>query len=103
MLDSVVKRVEELATIDAQLYEDLTFEDRNNIPIEDTDNTTEGADTAKMELETPGVEVELINTGVENQNINEEETNLFYSQFSCQSNNDMLSKVQTLFDVCLRG
>ena len=55
MPDSVVKRVEELATIDSQLDEDLNFEDRNNIPIEDSDETTEGSDTTGVELETPGV------------------------------------------------
>ena len=65
MPDSVVKRVEELATIDSQLDEDLNFEDRNNIPIEDSDETTEGSDTTGVELETPGVDVELGNPGVE--------------------------------------
>ena len=34
MPDSVVKRVEEVSTIDAQLDEDLNFEDHNNFPIE---------------------------------------------------------------------
>ena len=35
--------VEELATIDAQLDKELTFEDRDDIPIEDAPDTTEPA------------------------------------------------------------
>ena len=42
---SMVKLVEELATIDSQFKKDLTFEDRDNIPIEDTDDINEGAAT----------------------------------------------------------
>ena len=57
MPDSVVKQMEELATIEAQLDKDLTFEDRENIPIEDANDTNEGAATSGVELETPGVEV----------------------------------------------
>ena len=40
MPDSVVKQMEELTTIDAQLDKDLTFEDREKIPIEDANDTT---------------------------------------------------------------
>ena len=74
--------MEELSTIDKKLDEDLTFEYHDNIPIEGSDNTTEGAATTGVELEIPGVEVKLgtpgveigIKTpGVENPNINEED------------------------------
>ena len=64
MPDSVVKRVEELTTINAQLYEDLTFEDSDNITIQDADDTTEGSDTPGVELETLGVGLELGTPGV---------------------------------------
>ena len=57
MPESVVERVEELSTIDAQLDKDLNFEDHNNIPIEDVDDTTEGATTSGVEIEIPGVEI----------------------------------------------
>ena len=82
MPESVVKQVEELSTINTQFDEGLTFEDHDNIPIEGSDNTTEGAATTGVELEIPGVEVKLgtpgveigIKTpGVENPNINEED------------------------------
>ena len=77
----MVKRVEELDTIDAQLGKDLTFEYCDNIPIEDANYNTQGDNTAWVKLETPGVEVELgtpvveiwIRTpGAENPNTNEE-------------------------------
>ena len=51
--------MEELSTIKRKLDKDLTFEYRDNIHIEDVNDTTKGADTAGVELETPGVEVEL--------------------------------------------
>ena len=60
----VVKIVEELATIDTQFDEDLNFEDRDNIPIEDSDDTTKGATAAGAEIKTPGVEMELETPGV---------------------------------------
>ena len=49
--------MDELATIDTQFYEDLTFEDCNSIPIKDSGDTTEGAATTGVEIENPGVEI----------------------------------------------
>ena len=50
MSASVVKLVEELATMDEQFDGDITFEDRGNISIEDADNTTKDNATAGLEL-----------------------------------------------------
>ena len=47
--DAVVKRLEELSTIVTQIDEDLTFGDRDNIPIEDANDTNEGAYTVGVE------------------------------------------------------
>ena len=57
--------MEELATIDTQFDEELNFEYRNNSPIEYANNTNEGADAAGVEMETPGIEIDLENPGVE--------------------------------------
>ena len=46
MTASVVEQVEELATTDVQFEEGITFEDRNNISIEDA-NGTNGAAASK--------------------------------------------------------
>ena len=62
---SVVEQVEEVSTINAQLDKDLTFEYRYNIPIEDYDNTTKGAATVGVDMETPGVKMEVETLGVE--------------------------------------
>ena len=70
----VVKRVEKLATIDAQLDEDLTCEDHNNTPIEDANDTTKGSATAGVDIETPGLEIGIRTLVEENPNKNEKDT-----------------------------
>ena len=85
MPNLMVKRMEELSTINEQLDKDLALEVCDSITIEDANDTIKGADTKGVELETPGVEVSLgtpwleigIRTpGVEIQNINEEDAEI---------------------------
>ena len=50
MPELVVKRLEKLATIYAQFDEELTFEDPDNTPIEEYNDTTKGNAVIRVEI-----------------------------------------------------